>query len=228
MSLTSVALKINDWGGKYKETTIYTIYEWLWHEVDSGADSCPSAGGQGVDTSVDHIPTKYALDPLSLHNAMCLQVHVVAMSSVNLWICFICRSTESGRTKNDLCFLFGHRGQKVAYSMVTTILSSVLWPGPATCSASWLYLPNFSHHVAGHPMSYQGPATIDVWSAGFSSWRYVITFPVIIKLSAAMLSISADSSTCINCAELLPSCSTSIVVAAWSEVESHVLTLSWL
>ena len=63
MSLTSVVLKVNDWGGKYKKATIYTIYEWLWHEVDSGVDSCPSASGQSVDTSVDHMWTIFQHSP---------------------------------------------------------------------------------------------------------------------------------------------------------------------
>ena len=63
MSLTSVALKVNDWGGKYKKTTIYTSYEWLWHEVVSGVDYCPPASGQGVDTGVDHVWTIFQHSP---------------------------------------------------------------------------------------------------------------------------------------------------------------------
>ena len=36
-----------------KKSTIYTIYEWLWHEVDSGVDYRPTAGGQVVNAGVD-------------------------------------------------------------------------------------------------------------------------------------------------------------------------------
>ena len=42
-----------------KEFAIYIIYEWLWHEVDSGVDYYLSAGGQGVDTSMDHVWTVF-------------------------------------------------------------------------------------------------------------------------------------------------------------------------
>ena len=42
-----------------KKSTIYITYEWLWHEVDSGVDYYPSAGGQGVDTSMDHVWTVF-------------------------------------------------------------------------------------------------------------------------------------------------------------------------
>ena len=40
-----------------KESDIYIIYKWLWNKVDSGVDYYLSAGGQGVDTSMDHVWT---------------------------------------------------------------------------------------------------------------------------------------------------------------------------
>ena len=42
-----------------KESAIYIIYKWLWHEVDSGVDHYLPAGGQGVDTSMDHVWTVF-------------------------------------------------------------------------------------------------------------------------------------------------------------------------
>ena len=46
-----------------KKSAIYIIYEWLWHKVDSGVDYYLSAGGQGVDTSMDHVWTVFQHSP---------------------------------------------------------------------------------------------------------------------------------------------------------------------
>ena len=47
-----------------KKSAIYIIYKWLWNEVDSGVDYYLSAGGQGVDTSMDHVVQHEVCYPL--------------------------------------------------------------------------------------------------------------------------------------------------------------------
>ena len=49
-----------------KKSAIYIIYEWLWHEVDSGVDYCPSASGQCMDTNMDHVWTIFQQHSISL------------------------------------------------------------------------------------------------------------------------------------------------------------------